>query len=400
VNGADLVGFAVQALAQHRRRSLLSLLGVVIGVVAVISLTALGEGARRYVTDQFASLGSGLLIVMPGRNETTGSIPGIAGVPNDLTLADARALERGVTDVIRMVPMTASTASVSHGERSRQVVVIGSTPGFRAIRDLQIVQGRFLPDSDIDRGAPVVVLGRKLAREIFQDRDPVGEPVRVGDWRMRVIGVLAVRGTQMGLDMDDAAIVPVATGLRMANRNSLMRVILQLRPQAEMGVAKQQVIDIIVDRHDELDVTCLTEETVLAGLSSILRALTLVVAGIAAISLAVAGIGIMNVMLVSVSERTPEVGLLKALGATRRQILLVFLLEAVLLSVSGGVVGVAAGWLLIEALLIFYPAVPASPPMWAVVSVLGVALATGTLFGVLPAWRAARLDPVSALRAR
>jgi len=217
---------------------------------------------------------------------------------------------------------------------------------------------------------------------------------------MRVIGVLAVRGTQMGFDMDDAAIVPVATGLRMANRNSLMRVILQMRPQVEMTEAKRQVIDIILDRHDEEDVTCLTEETVLAGLSSILRALTLVVAGIATISLAVAGIGIMNVMLVSVSERTSEVGLLKALGATRRQILLIFLLESVLLSVAGGVIGIAVGWFLVELMLVFYPAVPASPPPWAVISVIGVTLVTGTIFGVLPAWRAARLDPVSALSRR
>lgn len=400
MSAGDLVRFAVEALAQHRRRSLLSLLGVVIGVVAVISLTALGEGAYRYVTDQFAALGSGLLIVMPGKNETTGSMPGVGGVPNSLTLDDARVLERSVDDVIRMVPMTASTASVSFAERSRQVVVIGTTPGFRNIRDLQILQGRFLPDSEIDRGAPVVVLGKKVARELFREEDPIGEAVRVGDWRMRVIGVLAVRGTQMGMDMDDSVIVPVATGLRMSNRDSLMRVILQLRPQADADVAKQQVIAILADRHDEEDVTCLTEETVLAGLSSILRALTLVVAGIAAISLAVAGIGIMNVMLVSVSERRSEVGLLKALGATRRQILLVFLLEAVLLSVAGGIAGVVLGWLAVELLVAIYPAVPASPPVWAVASVLGVSLATGTIFGVLPAWRAARLDPVSALSGR
>jgi len=183
----------------------------------------------------------------------------------------------------------------------------------------------------------------------------------------------------------------------MSNRDSLMRIILELLPQADVELTKRRVLDIMIDRHDEEDVTIVTQEAVLSSLSSILQVLTLVVAGIAAISLSVAGIGIMNVMLVSVSERTEEVGLLKALGATRRQILLIFLLEAILLSAAGGLLGLGVGFLLIEIGTALYPAVPAAPPVWAVVAVIGVSLGTGTLFGVLPAWRAARLDPVSAL---
>jgi len=397
---ADIFRFAANALGQHRRRSLLSLLGVVIGVVAVVSLTALGEGARRYVMDQFAALGSGLLVVMPGKTDTTGGFPGLGGAPNDLTLEDARALERRLPEVLRVVPITAGATTLSRLQRSRQAVIIGTTPDFRRVRELAITRGRFLPAGDFERGAPVVVLGRKLAKELFEEVDPVGQAVRVGDWRVRVIGLLAPRGTQMGLDMDEAAMVPVATGLRMSNRKSLMRVIVQLRPGANMQAVKQKVIALMSDRHGEEDITCISQEAVLSSLSSILRALTLVVAGIAAISLSVAGIGIMNVMLVSVSERTPEVGLMKALGATRRQILLVFLFEAVLLSAVGGALGLGIGWLLIEIVVAFYPAVPASPPAWAVGAVVGVSLATGTIFGVLPAWRAARLDPVAALAAR
>jgi putative ABC transport system permease protein len=397
---ADIFRFAANALSQHRRRSLLSLLGVVIGVVAVVSLTALGEGARRYVMDQFAALGSGLLVVMPGKTDTTGGFPGLGGAPNDLTLEDARALERQIPEVLRVVPITAGATTLSRLQRSRQAVIIGTTPDFRRVRELAITRGRFLPAGDFERGAPVVVLGRKLAKELFEDVDPVGQAVRVGDWRMRVIGLLAPRGTQMGLDMDEAAMVPVATGLRMSNRKSLMRVIVQLRPGANMQAVKQKVIALVSDRHGEEDITCISQEAVLSSLSSILRALTLVVAGIAGISLSVAGIGIMNVMLVSVSERTPEVGLLKALGATRRQILLVFLFEAVLLSTVGGAIGLGIGWLLIEIVVAFYPAVPASPPAWAVGAVVGVSLATGTVFGVLPAWRASQLDPVAALAAR
>ena len=398
MTGADLVRFSVHALTQHRRRTLLSLLGVVIGVVAVVSLTALGEGARRFVTDQFASLGSDVLMVMPGRNETTGAFPFAGGVPNDLTLEDAQAIERQIAAVRRSVPISASTADVSHEERSRQAMVIGSTSDFRRVRDLHLLSGRFLPDGDARRGAPVVVLGRKIARELFDEAQPVGRPVRIGGSRMRVIGVLAGRGVQMGVNLDDSVVVPVATALRMANRASLTRLLLEVQPGADMDAVKAQVIDLLDDRHDEKDVTVITQEAMMSSLSSILQMLTMVVAGIAAISLTVAGIGIMNVMLVSVSERTHEVGLLKALGATRRQILLIFLLEAVILSLAGGILGLAAGWLVVAVGTALYPEVPASPPLWAVYAVIGVSFATGTLFGVLPAWRAARLDPVSALQ--
>lgn len=397
---ADIIRFAANALGQHRRRSVLSLLGVVIGVVAVVSLTALGEGARRYVVDQFAALGNGLLVVIPGKTDTTGALPGVGGAPNDLTLEDARALGRQLQEVLRVVPITAGAATISRLERSRQALIVGTTRDFLRVRELAITRGRFLPEGEFERGAPVIVLGRKLAAELFEDREPIGEPVRVGDWRMRVIGLLARRGTQMGMDLDEAAMVPVATGLRMSNRESLMRVVLQLRPGADMALVKRKVIALMRDRHGEEDITCMSQDAVMSSLSSILRALTLALAGIAGISLSVAGIGIMNVMLVSVSERTAEVGLLKALGASGSQILLVFLSEAVLLSGAGGAVGLGLGWLLIEILVAIYPAVPASPPLWAVAAVVVVSLATGTLFGVLPAWRASRLDPVSALAAK
>ena len=400
MSALDLIRFAAFALGQHRRRTLLSLLGVSIGIIAVITLTALGEGATRYIEDQFSALGSNLLIVMPGKNETTGGFPGVGGVPNDLTLADARALARDIPGVTRIVPMSMSTADVAYRERSRQATVVGSTAAFRRARELRVVRGRFLPEADLERGSPVAVLGRDLARELFQEENPVGQAIRVAGWRMRVLGVLAARGTQMGLDIDDALVVPVATALRMANRQSLSRVLLELRPQADAELAKQRVIALMIERHEEEDITCLTQEAVMSSLSAILRTLTAVVVGIAAISLTVAGIGIMNVMLVSVSERTSEVGLLKALGATRRQILAVFLVESVLLSLAGGAVGLATGWLLVEIVVTLYPAIPASPPIWAVVAVLGVSLLTGTVFGVVPAWRAARLDPVAALAAR
>jgi putative ABC transport system permease protein len=399
MNAGDVVRFAGVALLQNRRRTGLSLLGVVIGVVAVVSLTAIGEGALRYVTGQFASLGSRLVIVVPGKNETTGGMPhGIGGIPNDLTIEDAIVIERRVQGVRAAVPITISTDTVSFHERSRQVPIVGVTAEFERIQNLDIAMGSFLPVGDVDRGAPIVVLGHTVARELFERGNPLGESVRIGGWRMRVIGVLARRGTQLGLKVDDSVFIPAATGLRLANRSSLSRIMLDLHPRADAERTIDRVGTLLIERHDEEDFTCISQDAVLASLSSILRILTLTVAGIAAVSLAVAGIGIMNVMLVSVSERTDEVGLLKAVGATRRQILSIFLVEATLLSLAGGVVGLLVGLGLVEVGVMLYPEVPAQTPLWAIVSVMGLCLATGILFGVLPAWRAAKLDPVAALQ--
>ena len=216
------------------------------------------------------------------------------------------------------------------------------------MRRLAVASGRFLPPLEWDRSSPVAVLGQTAARELFPGRDPVGEIVRVGDWRMRVIGVLAPRGQQLGVDMDDVAIVPVATAMKMLNRRSLFRLLLQVRTHADLDRAKERVVRLIAERHGEEDVTAITQDAVLGALTSILGALTLALAGIASVSLAVAGVGIMNVMLVSVSERTREIGLLKALGAGRRQILAAFLAEAVLLSSAGGLLGLVVGWLAVR----------------------------------------------------
>ena len=396
----DLLGFAAQALRGHRLRTGLSLLGVAIGVAAVVTLTALGEGARLYVIGQFASVGTNLLIVVPGRTETTGGMPGMGGVPNDLTLEDARAVLRGVPEIDKAAPIVMGTETVAFGERRRQVALVGGTHEMLEVRRLGVASGRFLPPLEWDRSSPIAVLGQKSAAELFPGRDPVGEIVRVGDWRMRVIGVLAPRGQQLGVDMDDVAIVPVATAMKMLNRRSLFRLLLQVRAHTDLDRARDHVVRLIAERHGEEDVTGITQDAVLGAFTSILGALTLALAGIASVSLAVAGVGIMNVMLVSVSERTREIGLLKALGAGRRQILLAFLAEAMLLSSAGGVLGLLVGWLAVRLLVALYPALPATPPPWAVVAAFSLSVAVGALFGVLPARRATHLDPVAALSGR
>jgi putative ABC transport system permease protein len=368
-------------------------------VASVVALTALGEGARRYVTQQFSDIGSNILIVFPGKNETTGAAPGMGGVPHDLTLDDAIALRRTIPEVARVVPITMGQETVAHGERRRQVAVAGTTREMMDVRGLHLARGRYLPPGDRGEEA-VVVLGKTVADELFPGEDPIGQVVRVGDWRLRVIGVTNARGVQLGLDLDDLVTVPVGTAMRLLNRSSLFRILIQARSAGETHAAQQKVVKLLSDRHREEDVTCVRQDAVASTFDSILAALTLVLAAIAAISLAVAGIGIMNVMLVSVSERTREVGLLKALGAGRRQILAVFLSEAVALSTLGGLLGLAIGQLALRILMAFYPNLPAQAPAWAVAASLAVSAVVGVVFGVAPARRATRLDPVRALQGR
>ncbi len=396
----DFIAFAWSALSGHRLRTSLSVLGVAVGISAVVALTALGEGARQYVIQEFTSIGSNLLSILPGKTETTGAMPGLGGVPNDLTLQDLLVLRRNIPSAQYIVPVSMGTETVSHGERRRQVAVVGSTPEFLQARELQIAQGQFLPPGDLARGTPVVVIGQTVARELFPGQKVLGQVVRIGEWRMRVIGVLDEIGTQLGIKMDEVVIVPVATGMKMFNRSSLFRILVKVRSPKDLESTCDTVKAILKERHDEEDVTCITQKAVISTFSSILQTLTLVLVALGAISLTVAGIGVMNVMLVTVSERTEEIGLLRALGATRENILVVFLVEAMMLSAIGGVAGLLVGLGGIHFLTWMYPAIPAVAPVWAIVTALGLAMILGGIFGVVPARRAARLDPILALQGR
>ena len=399
---ADTLRFATRAALGYPLRTSLMVLAMAIGVAAVVVLTALGDGARRYVVGEFASLGANLIIVLPGRNETGGVNAGsfITSTPRDLTVNDAAALLRAPL-VSRIAPLAVGNSEISVGGRLRDVMVLGTNADYLDIRQYSVAQGRFLPREDLGRASAVAVIGDKIRRELFGAEAAVGRMVRVGDTRLRVIGVMAPAGQGLGMTTDELVMVPVATAQAMFNTNTLFRIMAEARNRDALAPAQKQLEDILRARRDgELDVTLITQDAVLGTFDRILGALTMGVAGIAAISLAVAGILVMNVMLVAVTQRTGEIGLLKALGATARDIRFAFLTEAALLSIAGAMVGYGLGHLGAWGIRLAYPVLPAWPPDWAVAAGLGTALGTGLLFGVLPARRAARLDPVQALAKR
>jgi putative ABC transport system permease protein len=394
----DILQFGIRSIAGTPQRTLLMLLAMAIGVGSVMVLTALGEGARNYVTNEFSQLGTNLLIVLPGRTETTGGAPPIMGeTPRDLTLNDAIALTRNRT-VHRVAPISVGSAPVSFQQLEREVNILGSTADLLPVRQMELGLGKFLPQGDPSRGAAVVVLGSKLKNELFGNNRALGQWVRISERRFRVIGILKAKGESLGTDMSDVAIIPVASAQSLFNTTSLFRVLVQAKSRESIPQAKQAVIATIRERHDgEDDVTVITQDAMLSTFDDIFLALTMTVAGIGAISLTVAGILIMNVMLIAVSQRTSEIGLLKALGSPGRQILHLFLVEAALLSLGGAIIGVAVAFGGVWILEQMFPEFPLSIPLWSFAAAIAVSILTGLLFGVLPARRAAALDPVIAL---
>lgn len=398
---SDTLGYGAGNIKGSPVRTFLLLLAMSIGVASVVMLSSLGEAARLYVVNQFSALGTHLLIVLPGRSETSGGAPPLLGsTPRDLTLADAEALERSPY-VKQVAPIVVGSAPVSFKSLEREVTVIGTAASYAEIRQLEMGQGRFLPAGDHRRAAPVCVIGETVKNELFGNGRALGQRVRINDRRFRVIGVLGDGGQSLGMDMGDLVIVPTTQAMALFDTESLFRIIAQATGRSAIEPGKRAISQIIKQRHDgEDDVTVITQDAILATFDRILKALTYTVAGIAAISLAVAGILIMNVMLVSVSQRTPEIGLLKALGASKKQILTLFLSEAALLSLIGAAVGLLISWFGVTGLDQAFPAFPLDTPMWAYLSAIAVALLTGIGFGIVPARRASELDPVQALTGR
>lgn len=398
----DLFRYAWRAFSTSRIRAFLMLLAMAIGIAAVVIVTSLGEGARRYVTQEFATLGTNLVLVFPGRSETAGANPGmlIFKAARDLTVDDSSSLQR-VRWVTRVVPVAVGTAEAKRLQFVREVPVVGTTAPWAAVRHMETEEGSFLPERDPNAAAPVCVLGHTVRTEFFGNAPVIGEWIRLGDRKFRVIGVLAPKGMGLGMNTDEIVVVPVASAQALFNSTSLFRVIVETTNRDVLDQVRNDVEETLAKRHQgERDVTVLTQDAVLATFDQILVALTLAITAIASISLVVAGVLITNLMLISVTQRRAEIGLLKALGASQRQIRGIFLSEGVVLSAVSGALGIIVGEIGVAVIRSMYPAFPASIPNWTIAAALGAAIATGTVFSLLPARRAALLDPILALARR
>lgn len=399
---ADIILFTGQTLNRHRFRSSMTLLAMAIGVAAVIALTGLGEGARGYVLGEFSFLGSDTLIMLPGKKETTGGMPPITGsAARDITIADTRTMERMARGIDKVAPLVLGTAPISFGSRSREAMTVGTTADFFAIRDLQLSHGKPLPDLPMEKGKAICVIGETIKSELFGNQPAIGRWLRVSDRRCRVIGVTQGRGDAFGMDLSDAVFIPIASAQSLFNTEALFRVFFKIRENASLDQVEQQLLQIIGERHQgEVDVTIVRPDALISTFNDLLVVLTLAIAGIASISLLVAGILIMNITLISVTQRTSEIGLLKAIGAPARQIRILFLTEASLLALSGAIAGVLLGEALIFVGNELFPEIPFFAPWWAIISALLIAFVTASLFAWLPANRAAKLEPVIALTAK
>ena len=391
--------FSWHALTRHRLRSFMLLVAVSIGVASVLLLTSIGEGARLFIQQEFSALGSSIMVVLPGRKETTGKAPPIYGTSaRDLTIEDAQAL-KSISSIAAVAPIIAGMAAVRNNPLSREVIILGTTAAIFTVRNLRLSAGRMLPNNSDDSASQVCILGAELANELFSSKNPLGQQVRIGEYRYRVIGVLEKRGESLGLDLRQMAIIPIRSAEILFNSAGLFRIVLQLSQAGSENYTKRAIEQRIARRHEgESDITIVSQDSVLNAFNKILVAVTAGIGGIAAISLFVAGILIMNVSYISVSQRRQEIGLLKSLGASKGEILRIFLLESLLLVSVGTLTGIILSYALVGIVHLVFTDVPVAIPWWSTVSASFTALVLGVLFSWLPAMKAAAVDPIRALK--
>lgn len=394
----DFQFLAFGALRAQRMRSFLTALGIAIGIAAVVLLTSIGAGIHQFVLAEFTQFGTNIIGIQPGKSSTHGGSVGVFGSVRPLTVSDGEAL-RQIPYVTAMVPMVQGNAEVEAGGKTRRTTVYGTNDDFPGAFTIRLSSGTFLAAEDAGAERAFAVLGNKLRQELFGSRSPLGERIRIGGARFLVVGVMESKGQVLGFDLDDTVYIPVARALELFNRNGVMEVHLAYSAGAQVEEIVAASKRILTARHGSEDFTITTQQQMLDVLGSVLGVLTFAVGALGGISLLVGAVGILTIMTIAVTERTAEIGLLRALGATRNQILLLFLGEAVVLAALGGMAGLILGAGGGQLLHLILPGLPVQTPWLYVAAAEAIAAAIGLLAGVLPARRAARMDPVVALRA-
>lgn len=393
----DIVRLSLRSLTASKLRSALTMLGIVIGIAAVVLLTALGEGIHRFVIEELTQFGTNLIAVTPGKTTTFGLSGATISTVRPLSLADAGALER-LDHVVAVVPVVQGNARVEYGVKHRRTNVLGVGSAVPAVWKMDVGSGRFLPLDDQRAARPFAVVGITLRDELFGGTNPLGQRIRIGGDRYRVIGVMEEKGQLLGFDLDDAIYIPTGRALELFNRESLMEIDLLYDAGLPVEVVSSAIRRLLIARHGYEDFTIITQQQMLETLDSVLDILTLGVAALGGISLLVGAVGIVTIMTIAVSERVSEIGLLRALGAQQSAILALFLGEAMALSSAGGAAGVFTGIVLVQLLDVAVPALPVQLA-WSYISLaFGLSLLIGLLAGIMPALRAARLEPLEALR--
>ncbi len=394
----DLIDLSLRTLMSHKLRSLLTALGIIIGIASVIVLTAIGNGIHRYVLAEFTQFGTHLVAVTPGKTSVFGLSGAVINNVRPLTLADANALTR-LENIIAVVPFLQGNARIEARQRQRRASVFGVGPAIPEVWKIKVRSGRFLPSGELHNPRAFAVLGSKLQQELFASANPLGQRIRIGRDRFRVIGVMASKGQMLGFDLDDSVYIPAAKALALFNRESLMEIDLLYAQNASVEKVTASIARLLINRHGQEDFKLITQKQMLATLDSVLNILTLAVGALGGISLLVGAVGIFTIMTIAVSERVAEIGLLRAVGAQRQTVFQLFLSEALLLSASGGCAGILLGIAIVQSIALFIPQLPVHLAWPYIFGSLTLCLLIGLLSGVFPAMKAARLQPLEALRA-
>ena len=396
----EIIRLALESLAANKFRALLTMLGMVIGVSSIVLLVSIGAGAKNYIFREFEGLGTNLIVVQPGKTDRKTPLgPPIGAAQHKMTVADVTALEKRALNLEAVSGLVFGTASIKYEESIANVSIFGANEAFLQILNLRVGLGAYFTREEDEFGRRVIVLGWQVAHDLFGDELPLGRQVRVNQAEFRVIGVMARTGSKLGFDFDTFCIMPTRAALRVFNDDKLFGIRAKARSRASLNDAVSEITAILKERRQgEEDFTVETQLSMMESMETILNMLTYVLAGIATISMLVAGIGIMNIMLVNVAERTSEIGIRRAVGARRRDILMQFLTEAVTLALFGGAIGLGISAVITHAVFFFLPTFDMRAPGWILAGAFSLSLLVGVVFGVWPARRAARVETLEALR--